>query len=1277
MSNLKICSPISKNGSKTSIWSLRALAFLCLALAAGFPLQLFATIPAAAKSDPRYKLGYLVVTYYPGVTNNGTGDSLTGLQTALDDAYTNDLVALFPAGTYLISDSIKCFQWWDWNPGGNTFAGGGPYFNSGYALLGSSLGTTRPVIKLMNSPTGNFDDTNNIRPLLVFRLFKQVLTNSVAGTQPTDPMGVPDKYDINTSSLFNCEVRNLDFDCNNHTGAVAVVFPAAQGSVIADVSINATNAYAGVYGLPGRHWGAVNLEVDGGSYGIYCGQLAGDVGAGSAIFGVKLYGQTVAAIDYNDFVSLVMVGFHITKSSNPVLTLNSASQTANNTMVLQDGIIEMDGGAPTTATLKNPNGDTFYARNIYVSGSTNLIKSSTLAALTGSGSWSRIDEYSYTDQTTNSGASGVYTTRSMVDGGTQTTAERVKVATANSGPPPVDLLERHLPPAGLPTYEGAGSPPTIVVTDPPYNAIPGDGTNDTLALQRAIDDASAAGHGRVFIPKFNTAGSFSGKFELTNTLVLHSNTMLFGAGKNGVSGLRTHGSWKPAKSVNMIQTDDRAAASTYLGNLELSTTNLYLYPFTAYEWRAGKSSSTFDLAINGDWISTITNPNTNNFVITRFSGNAGGRHYFFPQTSGMAGNTVSNINYRNVQIIGTTQPLWFYGFNLEGGKQDTRSEDMDIFNAANIRLLGWKREGRASMVVVSNSQNLVLYAAGAMRDYPPDPGVGEIEITGTSSNIMMANLLVQFPGSSGPYGLTVMETITGQGSNSVPYPEGVSLYKRGTIDEALMQLPPGAPTGLTAAPVSSVQVNLAWEEVPGETGWLVERKLGTNAFNQLAVIGGGITNYSDTSVMATNTYTYRVSATNAAGASPPSLPVTVTTPLSANAYLKGLVLNPAGTLSPSFTTNGFSYLATNAYGNSPTLTVTNADVTATNKYSLNGGLFKALTNSMPSGVLTLGVGSTNLLNVLVTAQDGVTTNLYTVNLTMLPPPLSTNAFLTAIALSPAGTLSPNFTTNGFSYVATNAYGSMPTVTVTNADATASNKYSLNGGLFKALTNGVASSPLTLGVGSTNVLKVVVTAQDGVTTNLYTVNMTMLPNTNALLSNLTLSTGGLTPSIFASGTLNYTATNAYVSNPVQVTATSADANATLQLKLNGGGYTSLTSSVASGSQTLVLNPPLNTLAVKVTAQDGVTTNLYTMNVLLQPSVAAFRLTNGVSGGTNLVLSWPLDHTGYRLLTQTNNLNQGISGNMADWGTVANYAATNTATIPILATNLNQYFRLVYP
>ena len=84
---------------------------------------------------------------------------------------------------------------------------------------------------------------------------------------------------------------------------------------------------------------------------------------------------------------------------------------------------------------------------------------------------------------------------------------------------------------------------------------------------------------------------------------------------------------------------------------------------------------------------------------------------------------------------------------------------------------------------------------------------------------------------------------------------------------------------------------------------------------------------------------------------------------------------------------------------------------------------------------------------------------------------------------------------------------------------------------------------------------------------------------------------------------------------------------------------LTSAVASGNQTLVL--PTNTVAVTVVSQDLSQTNTYTVNVLLQPSQTVPKLTNSVSGN-NLVLSWPADHLGYRLLVQTNNLNKGVSG-----------------------------------
>ena len=68
---------------------------------------------------------------------------------------------------------------------------------------------------------------------------------------------------------------------------------------------------------------------------------------------------------------------------------------------------------------------------------------------------------------------------------------------------------------------------------------------------------------------------------------------------------------------------------------------------------------------------------------------------------------------------------------------------------------------------------------------------------------------------------------------------------------------------------------------------------------------------------------------------------------------------------------------------------------------------------------------------------------------------------------------------------------------------------------------------------------------------------------------------------------------------------------------------------------------------------------------------------VVGGGNISLSWPSDHTGWRLLVQTNNLAAGISSNTNDWMTVAGSTATNHLSISIDAAKTTEFYRLVYP
>jgi len=65
------------------------------------------------------------------------------------------------------------------------------------------------------------------------------------------------------------------------------------------------------------------------------------------------------------------------------------------------------------------------------------------------------------------------------------------------------------------------------------------------------------------------------------------------------------------------------------------------------------------------------------------------------------------------------------------------------------------------------------------------------------------------------------------------------------------------------------------------------------------------------------------------------------------------------------------------------------------------------------------------------------------------------------------------------------------------------------------------------------------------------------------------------------------------------------------------------------------------------------------------------------GTNLVLSWPADHVGWRLLVQTNHLASGISLNSNDWATIPNSPGTNLIGLPIDSTLSTEFYRLVYP
>ena len=93
--------------------------------------------------------------------------------------------------------------------------------------------------------------------------------------------------------------------------------------------------------------------------------------------------------------------------------------------------------------------------------------------------------------------------------------------------------------------------------------------------------------------------------------------------------------------------------------------------------------------------------------------------------------------------------------------------------------------------------------------------------------------------------------------------------------------PPSAPTGLTATATGSTSVSLGWmasTDNVGVTGYRVYRGTGGAVPSLLATVSGTQTAYADTSVAAGTSYTYQVSAIDAAGNESQKASVSVTTP---------------------------------------------------------------------------------------------------------------------------------------------------------------------------------------------------------------------------------------------------------------------------------------------------------------------------------------------------------------------------------------------------------------
>ena len=315
--------------------------------------------------------------------------------------------------------------------------------------------------------------------------------------------------------------------------------------------------------------------------------------------------------------------------------------------------------------------------------------------------------------------------------------------------------------------------------------------------------------------------------------------------------------------------------------------------------------------------------------------------------------------------------------------------------------------------------------------------------------------------------------------------------------------------------------------------------------------------------------------------------VTVTRAGSSDATLSALSLSGV-TLTSVFASGTTAYTASVANSVTETTVTATAAAKAAYEVKLNGVVDH-------DGVVGLEVGDGNVIAVEVTAQDGETTQTYTVTVTRAG---SADATLSALSLSGV-TLTSVFASGTTAYTASVANSVTETTVTATAAAEAAYEVKLNGVVDH---DGVVG----LEVGDGNVIVVEVTAQDGETTQTYTVTVTRAGSADASLSALSLSGVTLTPA-FASGTIAYTASVANSVTETTVTATARDENASVEVTSEDADDQTLGDQVA-------LAVGETTVAIEVIAEDGETTRTYMVTVTRAGSANASLSSLSLSGVT---------------------------------------------------------------
>jgi hypothetical protein len=690
--------------------------------------------------DEMIRSGLLSIAHY-GADPTGEADATAAIQQALFEARDYGYVVYVPSGTYRLTDTLSINMVAHFRERAQKWA---PIVNTANAIIGQTDGP-RPVFRL--------DD------------------NASAFSEPANPKPMVDIWQHNTPEVdlalrerhfgqswgFHQTFRNINLDLGHgNRGAVGISINGAQGSSLEDVEIQARDGYAGVWSIPGRSMGAVNVTVRGGQYGIYLHR-----NNQSILVGCKLIGQSKLAlrVSYN-MTPQTLVGFHIEKESGPILQLSRGGNQAGENFAFYDGTIVITGDSDRPI-IDNRAGKSLYLRNVYVRGAKTVVDSPDPLTVDDADGWQRLEEYAYADR------GGDHPAFMLIDGEqSQRTISRVSPA----GAPPDDLISQHTW-EKLPSFKDDD---TVSVKDSSFGA-KGDGkTDDTAAIQKAIDT-----HEKVFLP--------AGMYAISQPLRLRKDTKLFGLALKNTAIVQAD-SWKPTQEVAMITTPSSKESTAYLADFMFRSQIVELEHdyVTMLDWKLGGDAMVRMIRWHYmDWLPKAPgNWDANPISHVRFSGDAGGRWYMIDALRGHS-QRVRHPDIRLVTFENTKQPITFYGLNLEHNEGDTHLEAID---SANIRIFAVKVENREKPIMTfRNCENVFFSSNGGHARM----GEGEAAYNVIDSKNVVLSMI--FGGADGKRGYNpegyVVRHQDSDHQHRISQQYNCALFKTGTFDDSVFHRP--------------------------------------------------------------------------------------------------------------------------------------------------------------------------------------------------------------------------------------------------------------------------------------------------------------------------------------------------------------------------------------------------------------------------------------------------------------------------------------------------------